>query len=734
MISPKVLLPSMFKMFRVHDKVLRKLVFHHIIADIVRINEKKLDVGLNRYLQNFMYQMLKDPNRVAAKKSLDVMIQLYHKKVWNDERSINVIATACLFDDSNILTAALKFFLGTNSGVEDEDEIRKNTTNAKRIYAKDTVDKFKTSKSKKTAKKENKYKKALKKFHKSEKDLEKISEVESKNVIEMLNDPQQFCEKLFGKLKNTNQRFEIRIMMMDVISRCIANHKLILLNFYPYFQKYLEPYQMFVTRILAICAQSSHELVPPEVLEPIVMTIANHFVTDRSSPEAITSGINTIREICARQPLVMTTTLLSDLTKYIKAKNRYIVHSARGLITLFRRVSPMMLKKKDRGRGTDLSKTIPQYGHQEIPDGIDGIELLQAFREGKIDINLDEDDEDDDDSEGWVDIEEEITEEELKESLKMLENNKDKTLEEIEEENDDDEENDEITEDEINKALVKQKKKGKKQESEEEEDSDEEEYEISESDILKALEKQNKKGKQNVKTKKGKKQESESDEDDEDEDNYDITEQDILNALEKQRKKGKQDSSDSDSEEEEEEEDIEEEPEEIEDEEEKEDIEEDEEDDENNQEEEIEEDERSIKEKKQNELKEKAKKMTQQQILTDEDFILLNKLKRRKELQEQSKSKLKPKEIVDLKDIESSIKKSVRELKLDGELPEKEREKWQRKERTSTTNRQKLKNKPFMLAKHSRGVRKKNKMGLQEKSMKQYKARKKNLKFSLKHF
>lgn len=244
LISPKVLLPAMFKLFRVHDKVLRKLVFHHIIADIVRINEKKLDVGLNRYLQNFMYQMLKDPNRVAAKKSLDVMIQLYHKKLWNDERTVNVIATACSFDDSTILTAALKFFLGTNSGVEDEEEIQKNVTNAKRIFAKDVVDKYKTSKSKKTSKKEAKYKKALKKFHKSEKDLEEHQEIESKNAIELLNDPQQFAEKLFGRLKNTNERFEVRIMIMDVISRCIAQHKLIILNFYPYFQKYLEPYQM----------------------------------------------------------------------------------------------------------------------------------------------------------------------------------------------------------------------------------------------------------------------------------------------------------------------------------------------------------------------------------------------------------------------------------------------------------------------------------------------------------
>ena len=59
----------------------------------------------------------------------------------------------------------------------------------------------------------------------------------------MLNDPQSFSEKLFGKLKNSNFRFEVRIMIMDVISRCISYHSLVILNFYSYFQKYLEPYQ-----------------------------------------------------------------------------------------------------------------------------------------------------------------------------------------------------------------------------------------------------------------------------------------------------------------------------------------------------------------------------------------------------------------------------------------------------------------------------------------------------------
>ena len=39
--------------------------------------------------------MLADTNESAAKRSLDVMIELYRKKIWDDAKTVNVISTAC---------------------------------------------------------------------------------------------------------------------------------------------------------------------------------------------------------------------------------------------------------------------------------------------------------------------------------------------------------------------------------------------------------------------------------------------------------------------------------------------------------------------------------------------------------------------------------------------------------------------------------------------------------------
>lgn len=52
-----------------------------------------------------------------------------------------------------------------------------------------------------------------------------------------------FAEKLFKQLESTNERFEVKLMALDVISRLIGLHQLFLFNFYPYIQRFMQPHQ-----------------------------------------------------------------------------------------------------------------------------------------------------------------------------------------------------------------------------------------------------------------------------------------------------------------------------------------------------------------------------------------------------------------------------------------------------------------------------------------------------------
>jgi protein SDA1 len=93
LIEATVSLPVFFRLFRVQDKSLRSMLYKHIIGDVRNINKKGSNDKLNRTLQNFMYNMVKNPDERASQKSLEVIIDLYRRKLWSDARTANVIAT-----------------------------------------------------------------------------------------------------------------------------------------------------------------------------------------------------------------------------------------------------------------------------------------------------------------------------------------------------------------------------------------------------------------------------------------------------------------------------------------------------------------------------------------------------------------------------------------------------------------------------------------------------------------
>jgi protein SDA1 len=51
------------------------------------------------------------------------------------------------------------------------------------------------------------------------------------------------------------ERWETRMAMASVVSRSVGTHRLLLLNFYPWVQRYLAPGQRDVTQLMAILVQ-----------------------------------------------------------------------------------------------------------------------------------------------------------------------------------------------------------------------------------------------------------------------------------------------------------------------------------------------------------------------------------------------------------------------------------------------------------------------------------------------
>ena len=61
--------------------------------------------------------------------------------------------------------------------------------------------------------------------------------------------------------------------------------------------------------------QACHELVPPDAMTAVLRQLVDAFVHDRARPEVMTLGLKTVRELCARMPLIMTADLLQVTTR-----------------------------------------------------------------------------------------------------------------------------------------------------------------------------------------------------------------------------------------------------------------------------------------------------------------------------------------------------------------------------------------------------------------------------------
>lgn len=431
----------LFRLFALRDKPLRMMLYNSIVGDVRRANHPHRNNALNRSLQNFMYSVFQSSNNAAtnssnagslaanagstedivATKSLQVIIELYRRGIWNDAKTVNIIAEAACKSASKASLMALNFFLGkypgaAEVGAEDAESDSENDNPSSRAIA--ASEEYRSllhacqvggvSKAK-----QNRLKRVLAADRKRSRGGSKGGGSESGDgnghfsPISLVNDPQGFAERLFRQLKSTHAAFEIKLIMMNVVSRFISWHKLILLDFYPFLLRYLQPHQKAVTQVLAYTAQATHALIPPDALYPVLKAIADNFVNEGAADAVIAAGLNGIREICARSPHAMTETLLHDLTDYKRGgehKNKGIMMASRSLISLFRELNPELLKKQDRGReitmamsaGTQKKSLI--YGEEEVADLREEDDVDESVEEDLEDLEeVDSEDVDSDD-------------------------------------------------------------------------------------------------------------------------------------------------------------------------------------------------------------------------------------------------------------------------------------------------------------------------------------------------
>lgn len=415
----KVIIPLFFKLLACNDKILRRMLHGHIVADI-----KKMQASGHsgrKHLQTFLFSMVEDPSEVLVKRGLHVLIDLFRKKIWNDAKCANMIASACFHPATPVSIIASRFLLDSESkeGIEsdDEEEDEEDKFLQKSRDGQKAADMWKmfNMTGKKTSKKRKRMERVINRVTRVKSNVSNTAVSEHKpghpalEAMILIYDPQDFSERLFHDLQHRRKKesYENRLLLVNLISRLVGTHELLLFNFYPFLQRYLQPAQPEVTRVLAYLTQACHDKVPPDVLHPILRGLADSFVSERSSPPSVAAGINTIRAICSRVPLAIfddnnelkaaedqEAPLLEDLVQYKSDKDKGVMMASRSLIALYREVHPGLLHKRDRGRAG--SEAVRQgtaqataYGEHTYATGVEGVELLLK-EESEEDVDSEE--------------------------------------------------------------------------------------------------------------------------------------------------------------------------------------------------------------------------------------------------------------------------------------------------------------------------------------------------------
>lgn len=471
-----------FTLLSVQDKMFRAYVTEFILTEIKRIQTKKQNNNGKNAIQSFIHSVIGDPTSPIAYRCVEILSRLYRKKIWTDSRTVNILALACLSPESKVHHAAINFFLGieTALAMDEEEEAKDNS--------KMEVNNFEHSKkTKKRARLIEKQKAQLaKKLNAKSSDEKKEGSQPLYPAIMVINDPHSLAEHVFKKLKQSSERFEQKLVLMNFVSQLIGCHRLLLLNFYSFVQKYLTSHNSNVTNILTYLVQAVHDMVPPSELLPVIKTVANNFISDRSSEESITVGLNCIREVIARLPSLLLEDdmdgFVQDLAQYSYKNKKYVMAASRGLVNLVREHHPQLLRKSDRGRFTDKSKTPTAYGVTKDKSIAD----MVSDSDEDADDSDEENSEEDEDEGEWEEVEDSDAESDGEGEDEMEEDGENESSGDEAEEEEEEEEEEEDADVEVSdrhsrkrarKSMVRfaeKSEEGEEEEEEEEEGDDDE--------------------------------------------------------------------------------------------------------------------------------------------------------------------------------------------------------------------------------------------------------------------
>ncbi|ORM40589.1 ADP-ribosylation factor-like protein 2 [Babesia sp. Xinjiang] len=370
------ILPEWLALLDLDERDSRRRLFVFIVRDLTIVSQQMKDVRVTKAVQRLFFDYLRAKSVQVQLLTCCICVEMHKRRLWRDEYTVNNIAQCALASNLKLVLAGAHFLLGTRNHFDVAFEALEDLEED--IAALENLSKQQNNPaagahSKKSEGRQNRLKRTKKQVEKQlerrKKRLE-LCAVREFAAIDELHDPQKFTERLFERCRCKDVTFGAKLILLQLVSILIARHRLLVPSFYGFVLKYINHKQKLVTKILAISAQAVHTDLPPDLVDPVIRQVMDQFVSEDRSNEVITAGVNTLREIAARAPLLFPQELISQIVEFRNIKNKgkhcftstqlstAVSMATKSFINLYREQAPEMLHPTLRGReaGTQLTK------------------------------------------------------------------------------------------------------------------------------------------------------------------------------------------------------------------------------------------------------------------------------------------------------------------------------------------------------------------------------------------
>ena len=97
-------------------------------------------------------------------------------------------------------------------------------------------------------------------------------------------------------------------------------------------------------------AEACHQQVPADSVTPVLKYIIMNFANESCKEDRIISGLNCIKEMCQRMPLLIDEDDLNFLANLRYYKSKGVSSASKSVINLYRDLNPYLLRKEFRGK------------------------------------------------------------------------------------------------------------------------------------------------------------------------------------------------------------------------------------------------------------------------------------------------------------------------------------------------------------------------------------------------